>query len=292
MGEVTGHKVSGKFPKTLESMLDILLVENGLRSWSIYDDKFGVSVRLRFDSGMHTDGAGIVDMQGTQANTQANIHSYSRKTPSQIRRDTQRRTLRAKRQRTHSDNEIENERTNDVEENVSELFNTPIDVACEPPKEDTLQLTPLTPIKIEFGDTERLCVIENGSELNQNEHQEMKESEHVVNCPNCDEPIEKWNHVCGEKTTVTSDDYEIVSCKFESSQLVSKRCKLGELVCCIDEENGWHAKQKLHRCHSCMFYVCNTCRPKIRKGHIPGCCENMKLSEFETRVPYDIAYPP
>ena len=49
-----------------------------------------------------------------------------------------------------------------------------MDVACEPPKEDTLQLTPLTPIKSDFCDTESLCAIEQGSELKENEQQEMK----------------------------------------------------------------------------------------------------------------------
>ena len=288
MGEVTGQKVAGMFPKTLETMLNILILENGLRSWSIYDDKFGVSVRLRFDSGIHNSVAGHVDIGSSHASTTTN-NTYRRKTPSQIRRDSQRKTMRAKRQRLHSQNEVENERSNNDEEVQKEIDDTPVNVECKPPEDDTLFMAPLTPIEIDFGGNESTCSDQQHDISKEYEHQKRKPQK-FAKCPNCDEVLEKWNHMCDDNVTVISNDHDISSNESESSEneLVTEDGKFSELKCCLSESFEWHNKDRWYRCRSCMLYLCSWCKC----NPFYKCCEDRNLSDIEIQVPRDISYPP
>ena len=68
MVEVAGYKVAECLPKTLLKMLDTLC-EHKVKTWNIYPDQFGISVRIRFDIGHgegSVSGAGgsLVYMQG------------------------------------------------------------------------------------------------------------------------------------------------------------------------------------------------------------------------------------
>ena len=292
MGEVTGQKVAGMFPKTLETMLNILILENGLRSWSIYDDKFGVSVRLRFDSGIHGSVADRVDIESSHARTITN-NTYKKKTPSQIRRDSQRKTLRAKRQRLHSQNEVENERSNNDEQVQTKIDDTPVKVECKPPGDETLFMMPLTPIEIDLGGNESTCSDQHPDMSKEYERQDLR-PQLFAKCTNCDESPEKCNHVCDDNTTIMSDDCDILSNKSKSSQaeFVAKNEKSNELRCYLSERSKWHSKEKLYRCKSCMLYLCLWCKvSKISNDPLYQCCENINITNFETEVPY-VAYPP
>ena len=95
MGTVVGNQIAGSLPKALQSMLNVLVASNNLRSWQIYNDSLGISVRLRFD---HDGGCvdrgdreGNVYMQSSQPNTaqQTQPTAYCKKSPSHVKRDTQ-----------------------------------------------------------------------------------------------------------------------------------------------------------------------------------------------------------
>ena len=159
MGTVAGNQIAGSLPKVLQSMLDVLVSSNNLRSWQIYKDTLGISVRLRFDPTVSSEHDrdrkhGNVDMQGTEPGytQQTQATAYSKKSPSHVRRDTQRRISRAKRQRTESD-DVENERENAsilTQKECDHIMDSPTYV-CQPPIEDTLTLSPVLPISLDFG---------------------------------------------------------------------------------------------------------------------------------------------
>ena len=90
MGTVVGNQIAGSLPKSLQSMLNVLVASNNLRSWQIYNDTLGISVRLRFD---HDRGGmqGTVDMESTEPATYIQQKQYNKKSPSHVRRDAQRR---------------------------------------------------------------------------------------------------------------------------------------------------------------------------------------------------------
>ena len=110
MAASTGTKPAEGLPKTLWNMLSILLEENGLRSWQVYSDNQGVSVRMRFyngENGQVTSGQKV---------------SFSKKTPSQSRRDTKRsQEKRITRQMARNGNgdEVEKPRADNTGDNES-----------------------------------------------------------------------------------------------------------------------------------------------------------------------------
>ncbi len=152
MAEVAGNKVAGCLPKTLLQMLDTLC-EHEVKTWNIYPDRFGIAVRIRFDigEGSNMGGAGSshVYMQGRTG--QAAQHTaYTRKTPSQHRRDSQRKILRAKRRKVEDveDSDIIESDRNMKGDVLDQLCYTPEPVCCKPP-EDVIVLPSLSPITIE-----------------------------------------------------------------------------------------------------------------------------------------------
>ena len=48
MDEVAGQKVAEMLPKMLLKMMGALM-ENGIKSWQIYDNKYSIDLRIRFD---------------------------------------------------------------------------------------------------------------------------------------------------------------------------------------------------------------------------------------------------
>lgn len=78
MIEPTGTIPASDLPKSLRNILDVLIRDNGLVSWQIYSQKNGVSVRIKF--GQTQDGGQCI----TSGNNRA---CYSKKSPSQMRRD-------------------------------------------------------------------------------------------------------------------------------------------------------------------------------------------------------------
>ena len=209
MGSVVETEIAGRLPKVLQQMLDVLVASNTLRSWQIYNDNMGISVRLRFDGGNADRG----DMQGNvmigsqPTTTHVQTTAYCKKSPSHIRRDTQRKILKAKRQRL-DEVEIETERQDDANQVHFEHDIDSPNMVCDPPSDDTLTLSPLLPISIDFEeetyayacdiDERRIMVepekiIENEIKIGETGSQNVANSD--VKCPNCGEIFE-WNHIC------------------------------------------------------------------------------------------------
>ena len=72
-------------PLNLRLLLDTIADNNMLRSWQIYNEKDGVTVKLRFNN-----GTGAKEGEAQQGNATGGQLSYVRKSPSQQRRDSNR----------------------------------------------------------------------------------------------------------------------------------------------------------------------------------------------------------
>ena len=77
MSTPTGYDPTGDLPDSLKNMLGVLM-SNGLRSWQIYSEASGVTVKIRFWKDKQNGG---------QSNERSQM-SYVRKPPAQLRRDT------------------------------------------------------------------------------------------------------------------------------------------------------------------------------------------------------------
>jgi len=289
-------------------MLNVLCLENGLRSWQIYDDKHGVSVRIRFDG----DSA-CADMS-THVNTQLhNKHrqtAYTKKTPAQYRRDSKRKIIRAKRQRIESETDIENERTFEHGNTSTLNCDTPVHVSCGPPSEDTVTLEPLTPIRVNFENFTNdhgTCKIEAGDDFSiASIESEIKSIGNEdggagVKCPNCNENMLNWNHTCDEKTeavnvielendtgqsienTGQKNTYETIyeTEKDDESEECDKTSCFIETFDKTAKRN--HCKiEKCFKCDACLKYVCLYCRNWMKFGsdpNYPKCCPKPCFSE-------------
>jgi len=202
MAEVAGNKVAECLPKTLLKMLDTLC-ENEVKTWNIYPDRFGISVRIRFDIGEEcsVDGSSHVYMQAGEARQQHSI-TYSRKSPAQQRRDTKRKILRAKKRKvedvdtTEEISDTENERKNEITDTSVLDCDTPLEISCQPPVDDTLVLNPLSPVKLDFLKNEPKCRIEPGDamilqEASIDTNVQLVNEIDPIKCPNCYESLGK-----------------------------------------------------------------------------------------------------
>ena len=70
MNEVAGQKVAEMLPKMLLKMMGALM-ENGIKSWQIYDNKYSIDLRIRFDHECKamTGSSTYVYKQGSEADT-------------------------------------------------------------------------------------------------------------------------------------------------------------------------------------------------------------------------------
>ena len=124
MATPTGLLPASDFPVTLLNILDVLQRENGLQSWQVFSEKFGVSVKLRFGQAQHG---------GQTSRTEVSKVAYSKKSPCQLRRDdrkaTERRITRSRTQNvTEEDNDIEKPRGASID-----TMKSPIPIqACSP----------------------------------------------------------------------------------------------------------------------------------------------------------------
>ena len=302
MDEAAGLKATGKFPKALLIMLNTLIDENGLRSWQIYTDNFGISARLRFGHGGSSEFV-YAENASSPLNQKTTTHTkYSKKTPAQIRRDSTRKTLKAKRQRIENDSDIENERSLEHGDVSAHKFDTPIHVSCVPPAEDVLFLEPLTPIKLDLVtkeyDTHKM---EAGEDLSVAYTNSIESETGVIKCPNCNENMLDWDHICHEKmqekmqTTDqksidgTNDETENEGGRVES---VPKLMKVNNgqsqyyTYCGLAEKRlakGLrHSAVFYYRCMSCNAFLCANCYGayfKWKNRNAPICCKNVKLSD-------------
>ena len=98
---------------------------------------------------------------------------------------------------------------------------------CQPPIEDTLTLSPVLPISLDFGmDTlDQFHDYPNSGELIDHSCDpavetvlsEPEKDTEIVKCPNCDEKMEEWNHVCEIQSDV-SESVEVVNEKEDDTQ--------------------------------------------------------------------------
>jgi hypothetical protein len=220
-------------------MLDVLTASNNLRSWQIYNDRLGISVRLRFEHGGSSVAAGSTQGNVYMASTepgstqQTQATAYSKKSPAHVRRDTQRRISRAKRRRTESDG-VENERKNEsilIQEEIDHNIMESPTYVCQPPVEDTLTVSPVVPITLDFEmDTldqfhdypksdellDHSCDAAAAAVLS-----EPEQDTEIVQCPNCNEKMEEWNHVCEIKSDI-SESVEVVNEVDDSCEKMAK----------------------------------------------------------------------
>ncbi len=77
---------SRDLPKCLEDLLNTLIENNNLRSWQIYGEKYGVTLKIRFgvpENGHQTNDNNVLERQ-----------SFSKKAPSRMKRDADRMQIK------------------------------------------------------------------------------------------------------------------------------------------------------------------------------------------------------
>ena len=113
MEAVTGIKPATGMPKQLENVLEMLLRDNSLLSWSLYSEKSGSALKIRF---REEDIVGHASRPADQHANRTQPQHYARKSPSKLNRDIH----RAKRQRVSSSTELV--RTDDTSINTWTLL--------------------------------------------------------------------------------------------------------------------------------------------------------------------------
>jgi len=243
MDEVAGIKVAGKIPNTLLQMLNSLS-NNVLRSWQIYTDRHGVSVRIRYGHCSDMADGGCVDRDPTSRTTSTlaghgdtvstptlpRPTAYCKKSPSQIKRDSGRRMLQSnKRRRTHS-SDVEDARCIDVGCKTATLPDSPETlhisdyVMCDPGCEDTLTVLPVSPIKLSFGEIETStmqdgekiheCCMEEVPDIQDLAH--IMDNSNIIMCPNCNEEMTSTSHICEELPEMASASHTCEISYFET----------------------------------------------------------------------------
>ena len=311
MGEVAGNKAAECFPKILLKMLDTLS-EHEVKSWNIYPDRFGIALRIRFEHEERynvdiVDSASHVDMDGGTTPARQHKHTntthldhyarksqhtaYTRKTPSESERDAQRKILRAKSQRVDDENTSDKsfETVRDVRTGEcmsSNEIDTPTLVCCDR-GEDTILLSPLPPIEVDFSLTENICEIETcDGEVYSEEIAKSEEVSSTVdvslNCPCCDKQMIDHNHICDSSNSDTEEHVPSqVLCEYVPK--LPKLKQTSEIICLLSEREAdvMHSIKRF-RCHSCMVHICIFCKSRMKRQNTASiCCENMYLSDIE-----------
>ena len=89
MAATAGYSPDMDLPKQLRDILGLLLGANSVTSWQVYSEKYGTSVRIRFASAGHVDQLPASVSGLSDHNDQQSI-KFTKKTPSQVRRDQNR----------------------------------------------------------------------------------------------------------------------------------------------------------------------------------------------------------
>ena len=288
MDEVAGQEVAGGVPKTLLKMLNTLEDDFGLRSYQIYTDSLGVSVRIRFglntNVGRECSQAGHADNNTHSTACKQKHITYGKRPPAQQRRESARCILRAKRQRTidqHFTN-TENERNSD--DIVSPLLcDSPVNVTCER-SEESVFLAPIIPLEMEMPHIEIACKlpVEENVTLDICEELEVIDTfENYVKCPCCGTKMKDAFHTCSLESTLNGvDDLEIVEmCVLKHKNDEKSSDDIGQInapklnkVYNLYQTESWytycslyqstkncHSGKEYHFCTSCTSYLCFTC---------------------------------
>jgi len=308
MGEVADYKVAGILPNTLQTMLNVLILENGLRSWQIYDDKFGVSVRVRFGSDSQPsssvtcpDSSLNIHAKPFHSTTKHTPASYTKKPPAQYRRENARKIMKAtrplKRQRT-----IDEHLTPIEQERASDMITTDVSM-CESPMiccdrlENDIWVAPVSPIQIELN-TQRSCSLMYGTNLVSSPVADLsgKTDDVLVKCPCCGEEMEDASHMCS--LDASSDSSDTVS-DFEKERNgstvvrnVPQKVKANDILnrsyytyCFLGQNTSTtsHSGAEYYQCKSCCLYVCYTCFSRYFRTNNPGpkCCQNADIPDIK-----------
>ena len=279
MDEAAGLKATEKLPKALLMMLTTLIEENGLRSWQIYTDSFGISARLRFghcvDSVYADTGHASKSPRQKHNNTQSTSTAYRKQPPAQQRREANRKIHRAKRQRTSDENcdEIEEERFSVVCES-SLIQDSPVPIC--PEHDEEIEFTaPITPTIALESDAD-ICdePVKSNVVL-------------VIKCDCCDMEMTDSSHTCNMKTD-SDADAETEKCYAPERKIP----KLHRLIDCKGEPFSTYCSltknsvldphtKEYYFCNNCMSYVCSFCFDRFSRWNSKKCCEKHTISNVK-----------
>jgi hypothetical protein len=273
MDEAAGLKATEKLPKALLMMLSTLIDENGLRSWQIYTDNFGISARLRFGHCVDSVCADTEHASKSPSqkpnNKQSTNTAYRKQPPAQQRRETNRKIHRAKRQRTldeHFD-EIEKERSSVACESPL-IHDSPVQICLEH-DENSEFTAPITP-KVTLESEPDIC-----------------DADFVIKCDCCGMEMTDSSHTCKLDTDSDADaeteNYYTHERKMPKlnrlidlkSQPYTSYCSLAVL------SNKIHCNKDYYLCKNCMSYVCSICFDRSFRWNSKKCCEKHDISDVK-----------
>ena len=240
MAATTGKEPSVELPKQLQDMLEVFLRDNCVRSWSVYSEHIGSTIKIRLQPvaamlavqpqphRQHVNKT--ITATGIPAVTPT-MH-YSRKSPCHVKRDIQRCN---KRPRVHSS--PESARIDDVSAILGQL-DSPESVSCER-GEESLVLSPVVPIEIKFtkNDSDELnaCKISDGDVLIKPKSVPVDETKIIVRCLCCDEEFADENHTCESDNNMSDTMVSDMNCKVIDGDILIDN-KYDSVICrCCDE---------------------------------------------------------
>ncbi len=273
MDTITGIEPAVGLPKPLVDMLNHLTRDNYLRSWQIYSENIGFTVKIRFGQvDMFTvmpQPAEAVQASNTQqtentqlaGNTQQ-IH-YARKPPTKLRRDTHRANT-YKRKRLTVESSPESARDDDT--SMIRNIDTPASVCCDH-MEENITIPTVSPLILDFDDHKELMTCETPKDY------VLKEK--TIDCACCGEPMMDGNHTCEIDTalnsTIESDANISIEIDDQGSCFMSER-----QANCYSELEGKNVD--LYKCYGCGGSCCDWCLKKYdiaNKYHCFTCCRKM-----------------
>ena len=221
METITGRKPAVGLPKQLENMLGHLLRENNIKSWQLYGERIGCTLKIRFMEADMFTCSGRLPEPATDTHSHnkqlATVH-YSRKPPCKLRRDQHRAgeynsnlNIEKSRKRQRHDSSPEIARSESLSMDVT--ADSPASVCCEPPTEENVILAPIAPLKLDFGKDNIESEISNMGKILDGdllvEHDDLVEPEidyddaMAMACQCCGMPMVDANHVCDVKKEET-----------------------------------------------------------------------------------------
>jgi len=287
MDTITGIEPAVGLPKPLVDMLNHLTRDNYLRSWQIYSENIGFTVKIRFGQSMFMPQSGeAVHATNTQPaentqpteNTQAAVNTttmhYARKPPTKLRRDTHRANT-YKRKRLNVESSPESARCDDT--SMIRDIDTPESVCCDH-MEENVTIPPVLPVILDFDDHKDSMTCETSKKYFL--------TKKTIECECCGEPMMDGNHTCEISTALDStieSDTNIAS-EIENDQ---SSCFMGKMQAgCYSELYGTNVD--MYRCYGCGGSCCDLCLKKYRiasKYNCFTCCRKMKyLPLIKSRI--------
>ena len=306
MEAATGTKPGVELPQPLQTLLAVLMRENSIRSWSLYSEYIGTTLKIRFDTAAIAERQS--PMHDRHVNTTEGAAHYTRKGPAKLRRDRHRalKTIHSKKRPRIDDEESEPEVAREAENILDEPIDSPEIVATDR-YEDSLVLLPMTPIQISLEPTEsNMCEIP-ASKLIVKDQCLDKKSDGArkivaIECPNCNELMTNASHVCDDVSTIIDESFENDEneiCLIDDGdakltkvpELVSvprisraygapiRHCKTYCSLAGFDKfDRIGHSAHLYHKCLHCGSYICHACKDTVFNYCLgPPCCQKYEL---------------